>query len=64
MTKLLVFAETHDNLITPVSIETITYAASSLKNVEINALIAAAPEYADELAEQLKNKGLDNLFFL
>lgn len=64
MTKLLVFAETYNNLITPVSIETITYAASSLKNVEINALIATAPEYADELAEQLKNKGLDNLFLL
>ena len=29
MTKLLVFAETHDNLITPVSIETITYAAAA-----------------------------------
>ena len=64
MIKLLVYLEIHGSYITPVSIETVVYAASTLKNVEINALIACAPQNARELSQQLNNKGIDNLYML
>lgn len=64
MIKLLVYVETHDNNIAPVSIETITYAASKLKNVEINALVTCAQEYCESLTNQLIDKGIDNLYVL
>ncbi len=64
MIKLLVYMETHGNYIAPVSVETAVYAACTLKNVEINALIACAPQNAQELAQQLSNKGIDNLYLL
>lgn len=62
MKKLLVFIETENDSIADVSLEIVAHAANCMQNLELNAFLMTNDVCKDSLLNQLRNKGIDNLY--